>query len=125
MSFKDIEVQLARWMEELSQFDISVVHRPGKYHITADALSRIPDPLEYCPNYCAGTRLSRLPCYSQLNPCKFCTRAEATWAHLEDDIDYVVPLAVTKITVKDSSEPTADVVQFALPQYTQEELSQA
>ena len=38
-------------MEELSQFDMLVMHRPGKYHINADALSRIPDPLEYCPNY--------------------------------------------------------------------------
>ena len=37
------EGQLAQWMEELSQFDMSVLHRPGKYHINADALSRIPD----------------------------------------------------------------------------------
>ena len=125
MSFKNIEVQLARWMEELSQFDMSVVHHPGKYHINADALSRIPDPLEYCPNYRAGTMLSRLPCYSQLNPCKFCMRAEATWTHFEDDVDYVVPLTVRKIELKDFNEPTADIVQFGLPQYMQEELQQA
>ena len=115
MSFKNIEGQLARWMEELSQFDMSVVHCPGKYHINADALSRIPDPLKYCPNYRAGTMLSRLPCYSQLNPCKFCTRAEATWTHFEEDVDYVVPLTVRKIEVKDFNEPTADIVQFGPP----------
>ena len=109
MSFKNTEGQLAGWMEELSQFDMSVVHRPGKYHINADALSRIPDPLEYCPNYRAGTMLSRLPCYSQLNPCKCCTRAEATWTHFEDDVDYVVPLTTRKIEVKDCNEPTADI----------------
>ena len=125
MSFKNIEGQLARWMEELSQFDMSVVHRPGKYHINADALSRIPDPLVYCPNYRAGTMLSRLPCYSQLNPCKFCTRAEETWTHFQEDVDYVVPLTVRKIEVKDFNEPITDVVQFGLPQYTQEELRQA
>ena len=125
MSFKNIEGQLARWMEELSQFDMSVLHRPGKYHINADALSRIPDPLGYCPNYRAGTILSQLPCYSQFNPCKFCTRAEATWTHFEEDVDYVVPLTVRKIEVKDSNELTADIVQFGLPQYTQEELRQA
>ena len=125
MSFKNIEGQLARWMEELSQFDMSVLHRLGKYHINADALSRIPDPLGYCPNYRAGTMLSRLPCYSQLNPCKFCTRAEATWTHFEEDVDYVVPLTVRKIEVKDSNEPTADIVQFGFPQYMQEELLQA
>ena len=124
MSFKNIEGQLARWMEQLSQFDMSVVHRPGKYHINADALSPIPDPLEYCPDYRAGTMLSRLPCYSQLNPCKFCTRAEATWTHFEDDVDNVVPLTVRKIKVKNSDEHTADIVQFGLPQYTQEELRQ-
>ena len=59
MSFKNIlEGQLARWMEEFSQFDMSIVHRPGKYHINANALLRIPDPPEFCPNYRAGTRLS-------------------------------------------------------------------
>ena len=125
MSFNNIEGQLARWMEELSQFDMSVVHRPCKYHINADALSHIPDSLEYCPNYCAGTMLSRLPCYSQLSPCKFCMRAEATWTHFEDDVDYVVPLPVRKIEVKEFEEPTADIVQFGLPQYTEQELRRA
>ena len=31
MSFKNIEGQLARWMEELAQFDMVVVHRAGNY----------------------------------------------------------------------------------------------
>ena len=114
--FKNIEGRLAQWMEELSQVDMSMVHCPGKYHINADVLSCIPYPLEYCPNYNAGTMLSRLPCYSQFNPCKFCTRWEATWAHFEDDVDYVVPLAVRQIAVKDSTAPTADILQFGLPQ---------
>ena len=34
----------------------------------------------------------------------FCTRLEATWTHFEDDVDYVVPLTVRKIEVKDSDE---------------------
>ena len=37
----------------------------------------------------------------------------------------MVPLTVRKIEVKDFNEPTADIVQFGLPQYTQEELRQA
>ena len=45
MSFKNIEGQLARWMEELSQFDMSVVHRAGKLHANADALALISDEL--------------------------------------------------------------------------------
>ena len=99
MSFKNIEGQLARWMEELSQFDMSIVHRAGKLHANADALSRIPDELEYCPNYQSGVALSKLPCYSAENPCKFCTRAEEKWSHFDEDVDYVVPLSVRNVTV--------------------------
>ena len=102
-----------------------VVHCPGKYHINGDTLSCIPEPLKYCPNYRAGTRLSRLPCYSQLNPYKFCTRAEETGALFMDDVDYMIPLSVRKITVNDSTEPTADIFQFGHPQFTQEELRRA
>ena len=99
MSFKNIEGQLARWMEELSQFDMSIVHRAGELHANADALSRIPDELEYCPNYQSGVALSKLPCYSAENPCKFCTRAEDKWSHFDEDVDYVVPLSVRKVPV--------------------------
>ena len=99
MSFKNIEGQLARWMEELAQFDMVVVHRAGKLHVNADVLSRIPETEGYCPKYRAGVSLSDLPCYSRLNPCKFCTRTEARWARFEDEMDYVVPLSVSRIQV--------------------------
>src|ERR1041385_7447527 len=33
----------ARWMMFLQQFDIEIVHRPGKANANADALSRIPE----------------------------------------------------------------------------------
>ena len=69
MSFKNIEGKLARWMEELSQFDKSVVHRAGKLHANAYALSRILNELEYCPNYQSSVGISKLPCYSAENPC--------------------------------------------------------
>jgi hypothetical protein len=41
MNFKEPQRQLARWLEELSQFDMKIQHRPGKKHTNADALSRI------------------------------------------------------------------------------------
>ena len=69
MSFKNTEGQLARWMEELAQFDMVVVLRAGKLHVNADALSIIPETGGYCPHYRAGMSLSALPCFSRLNPC--------------------------------------------------------
>ena len=39
-NFKEPEGQVARWLEVLSEFDYTVVHRAGKQHTNADALSR-------------------------------------------------------------------------------------
>lgn len=33
IGFKNIEGQLARWLEELSQYDMKVIHRPGVKHV--------------------------------------------------------------------------------------------
>ena len=41
-SFKEPEGQLARWLEKLQEFNFTIVHRPGKSHRNADALSRLP-----------------------------------------------------------------------------------
>ena len=41
-NFKNPEGQLARWLEQLQEYDFSIVHRPGRRHHNADALSRIP-----------------------------------------------------------------------------------
>ena len=87
--FKNPDGQLARWLEELSQFNMEVIHRPGKHHANADALSRIPDTLERCDCYSAGARLQDLPCQG----CPFCTRAHKQWERFSEDVDDVVPLA--------------------------------
>ncbi|KRX51502.1 Retrovirus-related Pol polyprotein from transposon, partial [Trichinella sp. T9] len=39
-NFREPEGQVARWLEKLAEFDFEVVHRPGKKHQNADALSR-------------------------------------------------------------------------------------
>ena len=44
MRFKDIEGQLAQWLEELAQCDMQIIHRKGKEHDNADALSRLLVP---------------------------------------------------------------------------------
>eukprot|EP00731_Ephydatia_muelleri_P035288 Em0112g3a len=40
-SMKEPEGQLARWLEQIQEFDVEVVHRRGKCHQNADALSRL------------------------------------------------------------------------------------
>ena len=41
-NFKEPEGQLARWLEKLQEFNFEVVHRRGRKHTNADALSRLP-----------------------------------------------------------------------------------
>ena len=50
MRFKHIEGQLARWLEELAQYDMEIIHRltPGRKHINADGLSRLHDEIPEC-----------------------------------------------------------------------------
>ena len=81
MKFKNIEGQLSRWLEELSQYDINIVHRPGFHHWNADGLSRIPDDAPYCEHYESGTDLKSLPC----GGCKFCTTAHSQWSRFVQD----------------------------------------
>lgn len=38
---KEPEGQLARWLEKLQEFNFKTVHRRGRKHINADALSRL------------------------------------------------------------------------------------
>ena len=40
-NFKEPEGQLAKWLEKLEEFQFEVVHRKGKAHCNADALSRM------------------------------------------------------------------------------------
>lgn len=95
LNFQNIEGQLARWIEELSQYDMIIQHRPGKKHGNADALSRIPDDLDLCNNYQPIIQLEDLPC----GGCKFCTRARKQWKTFEEDVDFVMPLSVRKVSV--------------------------
>ena len=41
-NFKDPEGQLARWLERLQDLEFEIVHRRGRSHTNADALSRLP-----------------------------------------------------------------------------------
>ncbi|XP_061115069.1 uncharacterized protein LOC133139508 [Conger conger] len=51
MTFREPEGQLARWIEELQAYDFNVIHRAGRQHGNADALSRRPCAADGC-RYC-------------------------------------------------------------------------
>lgn len=80
--------QLARWLEELSQYDMVIQHRPERHHVNADALYRPPPPSR-CRGVDFTVNLSDLPC----GGCLKCTRAHQFWIAFADEVDDVVPLA--------------------------------
>lgn len=41
-NFKEPEGQLAKWIEKLQEYDFTIIHRPGRSHGNADAMSRRP-----------------------------------------------------------------------------------
>ena len=96
LNFKNIEGQLSRWIEELSQYNFVIQHRSGSKHLNADGLSRIPEDLNTCSNYRPGIKLEDLPC----NGCDFCTRAKKQWSTFEEEVDFVVPLTIKRITTE-------------------------
>lgn len=56
MSFRNLEGQLARWLERLQHYDFDVCYRSGKAHGNADGLSRRPC-LETSCRYCTKVEL--------------------------------------------------------------------
>lgn len=88
-SFKNLDGQLARWMEELSRFAMELKHRPGKEHVNADALSR-PTGDEICPD------LKDLPC----GGCSHCLKIQDKWKIFEDRVDDTTSLATSSVNIR-------------------------
>lgn len=87
MNFKRPEGQLARWLEDLSQYNMVLEHRPGRKHVNADALSRSVEG-QPCVEFRTHVYPVNLPC----GGCKYCTRAYDNWKKFCEDVDDVVPL---------------------------------
>ena len=52
-NFREPEGQVARWLDELSEYQFDVEHRPGRLHANADSLSRMECPqchTQICPS---------------------------------------------------------------------------
>ena len=98
LNFKYIEGQLARWLEELSRFNMKIQHRAGAKHINADALSRLPDSVTECANYKTVKDYRDLPCYPH---CNYCKRAQDQWGEFKQNVDSVTavggPMAPTEV----------------------------
>lgn len=117
--FKNPTGQLGRWLEELSQYDMSIEHRPGTKHLNADGLSRIPDVSPSCDCYVAGADLASLPC----GGCPYCQRLHTQWARFDSDVDYVSPLLVRQSSIPTvGSRPDDDV--HVTPPYPSNYLAQ-
>ena len=89
LNFKEPQGQIARWLEELSQYDMIVTHRPGKKHLNADCMSRRPHPEMGCRDFKLGVKLEDLPCKG----CHYCAKAHEDWDEFVTKVDDVVPLA--------------------------------
>ena len=85
LNFKHPEGQLARWLEELGQYDMTILHRPGRLHQNADALSRMPVWAGGCENYQGHGDLAALPC----GGCSYCSRAHKNWNSFLMEVDDV------------------------------------
>ncbi|KAK3084611.1 hypothetical protein FSP39_016239 [Pinctada imbricata] len=105
--FKYPQGQLARWLEELSYFDMEIVHRPGKKHLNADALSREANSL------CVRPKPSALPC----GGCESCVRTFKDWLDFNTEVDNVQPLSkVTRpMSLNESVMSQASITEPPVP----------
>ena len=71
LNFKHPEGQLARWLEKLRQYYMTILHRRGRLHQNTDALSRMPVGGGGRGNFQGHRDLAALPC----GGCYYCSRA--------------------------------------------------
>ena len=91
INFKEPQGQMARWLEELSQYNIlQMQHRGAKFHTNADVLSRMDSGKT--PHWGLTDSYidpSKLPC----GGCKGCVKMHNDWASFVIDVDDAVPLS--------------------------------
>ena len=113
MRFKNIEGQLARWIEELQNYDMELLYRAGRDHGNADGMSRLPDMVKLCRGYKVGVKIEELPC----GGCRFRGRMQDKWGKFEE-VDDVVPLAVREVSL----EPGGWVENYTKDELRKEQL---
>ena len=88
LRFKEPQGQLARWTEELSQYNMVLQHTTGRKHGNADSLSRIPCGETPCDEFVPGVRPANLSC----GGCSYYVRADSQWGTFTREVDEAVPL---------------------------------
>ena len=64
LNFKQPTGQLARWLEQIAEYDIQIVYRPGRRHNNADTMSRLPNCNQCGRETCQSIRV----CTTTLHP---------------------------------------------------------
>ena len=105
MNFKNIHGMLARWLEELSQYDMIIQHRSGNKHGNADGLSRIPQEDKQCKQYVAGVPVEQLPC----GGCVTCRKMHMSWDKFEREVEDVVPLSARRSFAVEAGRTSAEL----------------
>ena len=93
LSFKNPEGQVARWLEQLAEYDFEVIHRPGKDHVNADAVSRISRNIT-----CSAMTINGIPMETIKTEQRHDTILKQVINWLEDD---VFPVTVPKTESKE------------------------
>lgn len=87
INFRHPEGQLERWLEELNQYYMTIILRPGKKHLNADTLSR--GVIQPCGPLGQTDTLEDVPC----GGCHYCRRAPERWQDFSSVVNDVKPLA--------------------------------
>lgn len=98
--FRDLKGQLARWLEVLSQYDMSIAHRSGSKHVDADVLSRY-QPEVPCREMSIHVDPKDLPFHG----CTHCTKVHHSWAVFAKEIDDTIPLGAGMVKQCSLTEP--------------------
>ena len=106
--FREPQGQLARWIEELFQYNMLLKYRPGRDHENADPVSRLPYE-RHCDAYLSDVRLEDLPC----GGCRYCKKAHEDWGSFFEAVDDVVSLGT------ESGKPSPLAMEFRTGQGNQ------
>ena len=106
---KELEGQLARWLERLQELNFDVVHRRGTAHGNADSLSRLP--FRQCCRVCHDTSTTAEIAVTTLQLLGTQTRDSLRQAQLADPMDgsprrlqTVIPEALQREVLSDLHE---------------------